>query len=306
MKLIYDGNNTAYRADCVTELYNKAGKRTSAIVGTMNSIKSDIDNLESLLGEKVEEVIVAWDYGKSKRRMELYPEYKGTRKHDTTEDDRLRYEEFIEQTNYLHNHLPKLGIKSVKFKGWEGDDVIKALTDIVEGSLVVVSTDEDMLQLVNDHVTIYSPIKKIFINNMNFYDKVGVQLASFIPYKIIKGDTSDNIPGIDGIGEKTGKDLLNKYQTLQGVFAAKPDLMKSKRYSRIFEPEGLRRIQRNLQLICLDYVDYSEIKDDIVEMLNREYSVDDKAIMNMLRENQMVSILTSYKRWITTFQGLNG
>lgn len=305
MKLVYDGNNTAYRANCTTELYTKQGERVSAILGTINSIRSDIDHLEKITGETVEEIYVVWDHGKSKRRMTLHPEYKGNRRKDQTSDDKIWYQEFLDQVNYLHENLHSFGIKSLKVKGWEADDLIYGMCEELEGDIVVVSTDEDMLQLISPNVTVFSPIKRILINNMNFFEKIGVQLQGFLTFKVIKGDSSDNINGIQGIGDKTGKSLVNKYKSMDGILANRKDLMKSKRYARIFTPEGLRLIDRNNRLINLSYVNYEDIRSEITDTIRQEVFFNSTEVLDILKSKQFVSVLSKFKKWSAPFQALN-
>jgi DNA polymerase-1 len=306
MKLIYDGNNTAYRCNCVTELYTKQGERVSAIYGVLNSIKSDIEYLEGKTKEKVEEITFVWDYGKSDRRMAIYPDYKANRKKkERTQDDNIWYEEFIMQADFLHDNFQYFGIKSIKVKGWEADDIIYGLTKEMSGDLVVVSTDEDMYQLVSENVTIFSPIKRLIINNLNFQQQTGVPLDSFLTYKIIKGDPSDNINGIPGIGEKTGKSLVCTYKDMSGILTNQASLMKSKRYSRIFTPEGLQLLDRNNRLINLSYVNYESIKDEIDSTISSKPKLDETKVIDILKSKQFVSILTNYRKWVRPYQEVN-
>lgn len=117
--ILMDGNNTAYRANCVTELYTKTGQRTSAIVGVLNITHSIIEDLSKKYSLPVREVIYAWDKGHSPRRTSLFPEYKGSRKksEDRTEEEKLWMKEFIAQANILYDALPLFGVKCIRKKG---------------------------------------------------------------------------------------------------------------------------------------------------------------------------------------------
>ena len=267
MKLVYDGNNTAYRCNCTTELHTKQGERVSAIYGVLNSIRYDIEQLQSIAKSEVTDVVFVWDFGKSSRRMALYPEYKGNRGTNTPEDEQW-FEEFKHQANFLHENLHKFGAVSVRFKGWEADDLIYAVCKEMSGDKVIVSTDEDMLQLVREDVTVYSPIKKKFINNVNFMREVGVPLTGFLSYKLLKGDSSDNIPGIKGIGEKRGKELITKYGSLNALLRDKVNLEKSKVTQKIFTMEGLQLLERNNHLMNLTMVNYEGVEEELKENLS--------------------------------------
>lgn len=308
--ILMDGNNTAYRANCVTELYTKTGQRTSAIIGVLNMTHSVIEDLSKKYELPVKEVIYAWDKGHSPRRTALFPEYKGTRKknEDRTEDEKLWMEEFIEQANILYENLPLFGVKCIRKKDWEGDDLIYGVSEKLsqenpEDIIVIVSTDEDFHQLVVNNIHLYSPIKQVMYTPDNYEELMGIPQDLFLTYKIIKGDSSDGIAGISGIGEKIGKDLVNKYGNLESLLNSKSDLMKSKRTQKIFTPEGLAILDRNNQLINLkDYVDLTEVEGDIQEVLEEEPYVDTKGSKDFLMKYQLTSILVKYKQWIEVFE----
>ena len=312
--IVIDGNNLAYRCNSVTELTTKDGRRTSAIYGVLNSIPNDIRNIERLLGEPVHECVVVWDYGKNKRRLELYPEYKGTRHHDDTEEDNLWYEEFIQKTNVLHESLGLFGIKSLKVKGQECDDLIYSFISLAEihredeeNHFVIISTDEDFFQLISPSVSVYSPIKQIFYTYDNFMGLFGIKPEYFLSYKIMKGDTSDNISGIKGIGEKTGKSLVNTYGGLQGILDIRnrEQLMKSKVTQRIFTAEGLSVLDRNNRLIGLaEFVDIIETQSEVEEVLFSTPDLNNKGILAFLREYQLSSLLSKYNDYIEVFKQL--
>ena len=312
--IVIDGNNLAYRCNSVTELTTKDGRRTSAIYGVLNSIPNDIRNIERLLGEPVHECVVVWDYGKNKRRLELYPEYKGTRHHDDTEEDKLWYEEFIQQTNVLHESLGLFGIKSLKVKGQECDDLIYSFISLAEihredeeNHFVIISTDEDFFQLISPSVSVYSPIKQIFYTYDNFMGLFGIKPEYFLSYKIMKGDTSDNISGIKGIGEKTGKSLVNTYGGLQGILDIRnrEQLMKSKVTQRLFTAEGLSVLDRNNRLIGLaEFVDITETQSEVEDVLFSTPDLNTKGILAFLREYQLSSLLSKYNDYIEVFKQL--
>ena len=305
--IVFDGNANAYRANCVTELSTKQGFRTSAIMGVLNIIHSTAESLEKMYESPVKEVIFVWDKGKSPRRLEVFPEYKSNRKREFTPEDKQWMEDFYKQTDILHENLQLFGVKSYKKDYWEGDDLILGFTSQLSrrypGDVsVIISTDEDFHQLLSNTVHIFSPIKKILYTPDNYKSIMGINPELFLTYKLLKGDSSDGIPGINGIGEKTAKFLVNHYGDLEQILEHRADLIKSKRFAKIFTAEGLSILDRNNKLINLrDYVDLTPIKEDITDVLNREPVVNHKSVHNFLVKYQLVSLLVKYATWIHLF-----
>ena len=204
--------------------------------------------------------------------------------------------------------MPLFGVKCYRKKGWEGDDLIYAISDAIvakspEDIVVIVSTDEDFHQLIADRVHLYSPIKQILYTLDNYQELMEIPQELFLTYKVLKGDSSDGIPGISGIGEKTAKQLVNTYGNLDQLLKSRTALMKSKRTAKIFTAEGLQILSRNNQLINLrDYVDLSEIVDEVQEVVEEGAVVDVKGSRAFLMKYQLTSILVKYKQWIVAFE----
>lgn len=308
IRVIFDGNANAYRANCVMELSTKQGFRTSAIMGMFNIIHSTLESLSKIYDVPVKEVIVVWDKGRSPRRLEVYPDYKGNRnKKEFTPEDKRWMEEFFQQTDVLHENLPLFGVKSYRKDHWEGDDLVLGMTTCLsrrysDDISVIVSTDEDFHQLISSTVHIFSPTKKILYNPSNYKELMGISPELFLTYKLLKGDGSDNIPGISGIGEKTAKSLVNTYGDMEQLLEHRDELIKSKRFAKIFTAEGLSTLDRNNKLINLkDYVDLSPIITEIEEVLDEEPIVDHKSARKFLMQYQLVSLLVKYNTWIELF-----
>lgn len=164
-------------------------------------------------------VAVAWDKkGTSiRKRLEIYPEYKAGRK--TPPDD------FFVQIPILHELLAAFGWPLYELDDYEADDIIGALSQQGEKQgieTMMISSDLDMLQLV-DHDTHLYALKKGLTNIERFdiaafEEKFGLKVSQFLDLKALKGDSSDNIPGVPGIGEKTAVALLQEYETLDGIY----------------------------------------------------------------------------------------
>lgn len=312
--MICDGNNLVYRCASVMNLTTKSGFSTGGIYGTLTSISSYIRDLEKEFKNSVSEIIVVFDGGRSKRRKALYPDYKANRKvkSEKTPEEQKWYEDFLKQTEILKDSLPLLGVKTIQVKGEEADDVMFGLIRTYEKesdnfSFVLVSTDEDFFQLIDENCSIYSPTKKSIYTNSNFEEIFGCSVENFLSYKILKGDSSDNINGIDGIGDVTSKKLVNTYGGLIGILnpVNRDLLMKSKVSKRIFTPEGLSLLDRNNKLINLnDFVDTQDYDTELLDVLNSIPVVEEKLVREFLMKYQMSSILVDFKNWINPYKSV--
>ena len=305
--LVFDGNATAFRANVVSELYTKQGFRTSAIVGTLNITHTTVQYLKKEYNLPVKSVIYLWDAGHSPRRDTLFPDYKIKRTQNITPEEEQRRKELYQQIDVLYQVLPSFGIKTYRKYHWEGDDLIwgtiKELGKIHPDDIsIIISNDEDFHQLLDYNVHIFSPIKKILYTKDNYRELAGIDPETFLFYKILKGDSSDCIPGIQGIGEVTAKSLVNKYHTLDNMFEHKDELLQSKRLSRICTKEGLSTLSRNNKLINLkEYVDLSPVKEDIHNMLTQPSRVNYKEVREFMIKYQMIELLMKLKEWLEEF-----
>ena len=148
--------------------------------------------------------IFAWD-SKLSNRKKLYPEYKANRKKGLTEEEVKDLQEAYRQFGILQKEiLPAIGFKAnYRIRGYEADDVIAYFADKLPGKVVIVSSDEDMYQLLNTSCTIYSPCKKNFVTYNTFTQEYGITSSEWRQVKKLAGCTSDNIKGVKGVGEKT-------------------------------------------------------------------------------------------------------
>lgn len=164
-------------------------------------------------------VAVAWDKSKTAtaKRKEIYPEYKAGR---TRPPD-----DFFAQIPLLHDLLESFGWPLIELDDYEADDIIGTISvqaadkDI---ETAVVSGDYDMMQLLSRHTSVYINKKgsdMLRFTEAEFEEKYGVKLAQFVDYKALVGDSSDNIPGVRGVGPKAAQTLLSSYQTLDDIYA---------------------------------------------------------------------------------------
>ncbi len=196
--LLVDSNFLCHRAARTTGNLSHQGDATGVAFGFLR----DIDTLRTLFNPDT--MIFAFDYGGKGHRGVLYPEYKANRKSDWDEET---YEAFIEQVKKLHSSiLPTLGYKNIfRAKGYEADDIIAR----VSGGLypneraIIISADKDLYQCLRRDVSMYNPITKDIMTIDLFVDKYGIDPAEWANVKALAGCPSDNIKGVEGIGEKT-------------------------------------------------------------------------------------------------------
>lgn len=212
--VIIDGKSVFYRGYyAMPNLSTKDGTPTGGVFGFATMALEVIKRL------KPDYVAVAWDKPKTniRKRLELYPEYKAGRK-PAPEDFKL-------QVPILHELLEAFGWPLYEMDDYEADDIMGTLAVQAKKKNIetlLVTSDMDMLQLVNHHTHVFA-LKK-GLSNIELYSpasfeaKHGIKVEQFLDLKSIKGDSSDNIPGVPGIGEKGATELIQQYQTLDGIY----------------------------------------------------------------------------------------
>jgi DNA polymerase-1 len=208
--------------------------------------------LEVLRRLKPDYVCVAWDKPKTniRKRLELYPQYKANRKPPPPD--------FYEQIPILHDLLDAFGWPLYELDDYEADDIMGTLAvqaTAKDIETMLITSDLDMLQLVNDHVQVFA-LKKGLSNielysPVSFEAKYNIKVNQFLDLKSLKGDSSDNIPGVPGIGEKGAIDLLNQYKTLDEVYE-NLDLMRQTTRKKLEAGKDLAYLSKQLAAIWLD------------------------------------------------------
>ncbi len=238
---IIDGKSVFYRGYyAMPGLSTKDGTPTGGVYGFA------VMALEVIKRLKPDYVCVAWDKPKTniRRRLELYPEYKAGRKPPPPD--------FYEQIPLLHDLLKAFGWPLYELDDFEADDImgtlaVKATAQDIETMLI--TSDMDMLQLVDLHVSVYALKKGLsnieLFHPESFTEKYGLLPSQFLDMKALKGDSSDNIPGVPGIGEKGAIDLLKSYYTLDGVYE-NLELIKESTRKKLVEGKKLAYLSKEL------------------------------------------------------------
>ena len=207
--LLLDSNSLMHRAyHALPNLKSTKGLYTGAIYGFLSIL------LKIIKEQNPTHIAAAFDLHGPTFRHEMYKEYKATRK---PMDEELR-----QQVEPLKERITAMGIKIVSMQGYEGDDILGTLSKRFDDDCVIVTGDRDSFQLV-------SPTTKVFwtkkgVSDIEVYDvdrllQDGFTVQQFIDYKALRGDTSDNVPGIPGVGEKTAKQLLEQFGSLENILA---------------------------------------------------------------------------------------
>ncbi len=207
--LIIDGNSLVNRAFYALPLLNNAkGEYSNAVYGFINILTKAIQE------QKPKYIAVAFDFGKKTFRNNLYKEYKATRKGMPNE--------LAMQMPILKQVLSTMNIKYFEKENIEADDIIGTMAKVKGVQKLLLSGDRDLFQLIDDETFVWFPKKGITdiqtVNKNVLYDLMGLTPNQVVDYKAIRGDASDNIPGITGIGEKGAMDLIQKYGSLQEVY----------------------------------------------------------------------------------------
>ncbi|SEI05970.1 DNA polymerase I [Halobacillus karajensis] len=257
--VLIDGNSIAYRAFFALPLLNNdKGVYTNAVYGFTTML------LKILEEDNPDHLLVAFDAGKTTFRHQTYKEYKGGRQKTPSE--------LSEQFPILKELLDAFEVNYYQLENYEADDIIGTLAaEAGEKGLEVkvISGDKDLLQLVNDHVTV--SLTKKGITNVDTYtpsflmEKMEVRPDQIIDLKALMGDSSDNIPGVPGVGEKTAVKLLKQFDTLENLYTNLEDVSGKKLKEKLeankeeaLMSQQLVTIERNAPIeVALSDISYS-------------------------------------------------
>jgi len=243
---LIDGSALMYRAHFAflrNPLVNSRGEITSAIFGFLNTLISLIEK------EQPTHLAIVFDTAEPTFRHKQYTEYKATRQ--------KMPEELVDQLGRLDQVLAATGLKILALPGWEADDVIGTLSKRAEaeGYLVyMVTGDKDYQQLVTDQVKLYNPKSDgtLIWSPKDVEENFGVPPHRVIDVLALMGDTSDNVPGVAGVGPKTAVKLVNEYGSVEDVLAAAPSMKPSKLRDSLIEYASSARMSRELVTIDCD------------------------------------------------------
>lgn len=244
--VLIDGNSIAYRAFFALPLLNNdKGVHTNAIYGFTMILMKILED------EKPSHLLVAFDAGKTTFRHETYKEYKGGRQKTPPE--------LSEQFPFIREMLDAYSISRYELPNFEADDIIGTLSRQAEKDgfeVKVISGDKDLTQLVSEHITV--DITRKGITDVDSYtpefvqEKYGLFPAQIVDMKGLMGDSSDNIPGVPGVGEKTAIKLLKEYETLERLLESLDQVTGKKLKEKLEENKDQAIMSKELATINCD------------------------------------------------------
>lgn len=312
--LLVDGLNTFIRSFMAVPSMNDDGMHIGGIAGFLKSIGYAIKLINPT------RVVIVFDgTGGSQKRRKLYPDYKKGRK--TKIKFNRTYEELsssdLEQKNLqvelmrLVSYLEVLPVTVMAIDNIEADDTIAYLSEdtFKDSNVTIMSTDKDFLQLASERVKIWSPVKKKIFGCKEIVDEYGITCNNFIYYRVMEGDVSDNIPGLDGVGIKRVLQAYpflgdDKQVTMQEIYNYSENYKsKYKIYERVLDNKLL--LERNFELMqlkntCIQSFTQLRIEEIIKKQVPK---IDKMTFSRLITEDKMWSNLPNYMVWLNETWG---
>jgi len=217
------------------------GTPVNAVYGFTNMLLKLVEDTDA------DHIAVVFDRARKTFRSDIYPEYKAHR--SPPPDDLIPQFELVRDATWA------MGLKPVDMEGYEADDLIATYARQATeagAKVTIVSSDKDLMQLVNENVTMYDAMKNRTIGPDQVFEKFGVGPDRVIDVQALAGDSSDNVPGVEGIGVKTAALLINEYGDLEGVLANAQNVKQPKRRERLMEQADAARVSKELVTLCQD------------------------------------------------------
>ncbi len=282
---LIDGSGYIFRAYyALPPLTRKSdGLPTGAVSGFCSmlfKLLEDSKSKENL--KKPTHFAVVFDSARKTFRNEIYSEYKANR--SEAPDD------LAPQFDYIRKSVAAFNLPSIELINYEADDLIATYVEKIlsEGAKVtIVSSDKDLMQLYKKDVRIYDPMKNKFITSDDIINKFGVNPNKVIDVQSLAGDSSDNVPGVPGIGVKTAAELINKYGTLEKLLDNIDEIKQNKRRETLKENKDKAIISKKLVTLKKDVPVLQNIEDFQLK------KVDKNKLYNFLREMEFNRLLSS-------------
>ncbi len=277
--VLVDGSGYIFRAYyALPPMFRSDGLPVNAIFGFCNMLLKLIEDIQSEGDGKVS-IAVIFDAARETFRNEIYENYKANRS-EPPDDLKPQFEIIKTVPNFFN-------LKSIELKGFEADDLIASYVKVAKNlgkKVMIVSSDKDLMQLIQNNVTILDPIKKKEISEENVLEKFGVIPSKVIEVQALAGDSSDNIPGAPGIGPKIAAQLINEYKSVENLLENLDKIKQEKRRTSLIENRDLIKISKKLVTL----------KDDInlpipIEELNF-IPLETKKLINFLEEMEFNKI----------------
>ena len=292
---LIDGSGYIFRAYyALPPLSRKSdGLPTGAVNGFCTMLYKLLEDSRSDAGKnKPTHFVVIFDSARKNFRNEIYKDYKANRT-ETPED-------LAPQFEYIRKSVEAFNVTSTEMLNYEADDLIATYTDkiIKKGAKVtIVSGDKDLMQLVKPGVRLYDPMKSRVLGNKEVKEKFGVEPSKVVDVQALAGDSSDNVPGVPGIGIKTAAELINKYKSLETLLEKAHEIPQNKRRETILENKNKAILSRKLVELKNDVPVKQKIETFTLKKINKE------KLYDFLREMEFNRLLSQViSRYGETFE----
>ncbi len=282
---LIDGSGYIFRAYyALPPLTRKSdGLPTGAVSGFCSMLFKLLEDSKSDQNlQKPTHFAVIFDSARKTFRNEIYSDYKANR--SEAPDD------LAPQFEYIRKSVLAFNLPSVDLPNYEADDLIATYVDQIlqKGAKVtIVSSDKDLMQLYKKGVRIFDPMKNKFITDDDIFKKFGVEASKVIDVQSLAGDSSDNVPGVPGIGVKTAAELINKFGTLENLLKSANEIKQNKRRETLIENKDNALISK--KLVTLDH--NSPVNRELSEF--KLQNIDKDKLYKFLREMEFNRLLSS-------------
>ena len=282
---LIDGSGYIFRAYyALPPLSRKSdGMPTGAVNGFCNmlfKLLEDSKSKENL--QKPTHFAVIFDSARKNFRNEIYKDYKANRS-DAPDD-------LIPQFDFIRKSVLAFNLPSVELINYEADDLIATYVEQIlkiGAKVTIVSSDKDLMQLFSKNVRIYDPMKNKILGEEDVIKKFGVKSHKVIDVQSLAGDTSDNVPGVPGIGVKTAAELINKYGNLEKLLSKAHEIKQNKRRETILENKDKALISKKLVTLKKDVPIKMKLDDFVIK------NIDKDKLYEFLREMEFNRLLSS-------------
>ena len=282
---LVDGSGYIFRAYyALPPLTRKSdGLPTGAVSGFCSMLFKLLEDSKSNQNlQKPTHFAVIFDSARKTFRNEIYNDYKANR--SEAPDD------LAPQFEYIRKSVLAFNLPSVELMNYEADDLIATYTDKILNAgakVTIVSSDKDLMQLYRKNVRIYDPMKNKFISEDDILNKFGVDSSKVIDVQALAGDSSDNVPGVPGIGIKTAAELINKYVNLENLLESAHEIKQNKRRETLIENKDKALISK--KLVTLKHDAPIKIAPNEFQLKN----IDKDKLYKFLREMEFNRLLSS-------------
>src|SRR5262245_18020784 len=273
---LVDGSGYIFRAfHALPPLTRADGTPVNAVLGFTTMLMKLISETDA------DHIAVIFDAARDSFRKQIYSDYKAQRPPPP--------EELVPQFGLIREATRAFNIPAVEMPGYEADDLIATYARLAKAAgadVTIVSSDKDLMQLVNDRVKMFDPIKNRPIGAAEVEEKFGVGPDKVVEVQALAGDSTDNVPGVPGIGVKTAAELIKTYGDVENLLAHAAEIKQPKRREALVQNAEKARISRRLVILKNDVA-----VDHPLASFTRRHP-DRHLLMPFLKENQFRSVIT--------------